>query len=484
MNLTLKERLSLGWQAIKGSLDVRQGSLAASLLQGIWPSVGGEPPKRQVKQYLDTYNQMPWARAPVERISIAVSMLHWRLFYEVGSQKDELGRRRAIRSYKFQRMANTQRKSALRDAIGVGKVEEVETHILLDALHAGNSMLSGQAIWKSCQAHMLLVGESFWMKERNALGGATAFWPLPSYWILDTPTPMNPFYRVSFRAWQGFIPESEIVWFKNPDPVNPYGRGSGIAQALGDELETDEYAAKFVKQFFFNDATPKFMVFPKGEANNMGEEQAKGLERKWLNDHQGFWRMGKPRFMNREIGIHEFAQNFQHLQMSELRNRSRDTSLQVYGINPEITGVIENSNRATIDGAAYFFQKFVIEPWAEFWRSEMQQKLISDYDERLILDYDSPVQEDREYTLKAYTANKGTVTVDEWRKQQGLPPFGEEKGGNLRFMAVNETLEDGFEETPDEPVVNDDAPVRLAAEIHRLTPKQLQELEDLTKEKR
>lgn len=483
MNLTIRERASLFFQAVKGKLDTKKGSLVDSLMSGIWPSVGGEPPKRQVKQYLDTYNQMPWARAPVSRIATAVSNLHWRLYYEVGNQKDELGRRRAIRSYKFQRMANLQRKSALRDAIDVGKVEEVETHILLDALHAGNSMLSGQAVWKVSQAHMNLVGETFWMKERNALGGATAFWPLPAYWILDTPTPLNPFFRVSFRAWQGFIPESEIVWFKDPDPVNPYGRGTGIAQALGDELETDEYAARFIKQFFFNDATPKFMVFPKGEANNMGEEQAKGLERRWMNDHQGFWRMGKARFMNREVGIHEFSQNFQHLQMNELRKHSRDTSLQVYGINPEITGVIENSNRATIDGASYFFQKFVVEPWAEFWRSEMQQKLIADYDARLILDYDSPVQEDREFTLKSYQANKGTITVDEWRKIQGLPPFGSEKGGDLRFMAVNETLEDGFTETPDEPLPDDQEPMRLAASIHQLTDKQLEELAELTKEK-
>src|SRR5690348_2103464 len=103
MELTWRQRAGLWLVGAKGSLDVRHDSLAGSLLRGIWPSVGGEPPKRQVKQYLDTYNQMPWARAPVSRIATAVSMLHWRLYYEVGKEKDELGRNRAVRNYGLQR---------------------------------------------------------------------------------------------------------------------------------------------------------------------------------------------------------------------------------------------------------------------------------------------------------------------------------------------------------------------------------------------
>lgn len=231
-------------------------------------------------------------------------------------------------------------------------------------------------------------------------------------------------------------------------------------------MESDEYAAKHIKQFFFNRAKPDFMVYPKGEMNQMGPDQVDQLERKWLDRQQGFWKAFRPQFLSREVGIHEFTQNFQHLQLNELRAHSRDTSLQTYGINPEILGVLENSNRATIEGAFYAFQKLVVEPRAEFWRSEMQRKLIPDYDVRLILDYDSPVQEDREFTLKAYQAKPATVRVDEWRKMQGLPPIGGEEG-ELRFQAINETLHSGFEETPeaepDEDYEPDGQPVAVGA---------------------
>lgn len=465
MKLSWGQRAALAIQIAKGSLDVREGSLAGALIKGMWPSSGGEPPKRQGKQFLDTYNTMPWARAPVARIGSAISMLNWRLFYEVGG-KDELGRDRARRNVSMQRMDGPRRKSAIRDAMDVGKVKEVESHILLDALHDGNVMLSGKSCWKVSSAHMDLVGEAFWMKERNGAGAPIAYWPIPTYWIIDTPSLSHRFYKVSFRAWQGDIPDSEIVWFKDPDPANPYGRGSGTAQALADEMESDEYAAKHIKQFFFNRAKPDFMVYPKGEMNQMGQDQVDQLERKWLDRQQGFWKAFRPQFLSREVGIHEFTQNFQHLQLNELRAHSRDTSLQTYGINPEILGVLENSNRATIEGAFYAFQKLVVEPRAEFWRSEMQQKLIPDYDVRLILDYDSPVQEDREFTLKAYQAKPATVRVDEWRKMQGLPPIGGEEG-ELRFQAINETLHSGFEETPesepDEDYEPDGQPVAVGA---------------------
>jgi hypothetical protein len=484
MNLTWRQRFSLGAQLLKGQLDTRPGSVTDALLKGIWPSISGEPPKRQGKQHLDAYNIMPWARAPVSKIASSVSMLHWRLFYKQG--KDELGRPRPIRDVRTQRMALLQRKAAIAQGLDKGTLQEVDDHILLDALCNGSVAIPGQATWKISDAHIGLVGEAFWLKERNAVGAPIAYWPIPSYWVIDTPSPNHRFYRVSFRAWQGLIPDTEIAWFKDPDPVFPYGRGSGIAQVLADEYESDEYAAKHIKQFFYNRAKPDFMVYPKGEMNNMGEDQVKALERRWLDNQQGFWRAFRPQFLSREVGIHEFTQNFQHLQLNELRSHSRDTALQVFGIPPEILGVIENSNRSTIDGAFYAYHKLCVEPRAEFWRSELQRKIVPDYDPRLIIDYDSPVQEDVEFTLQAYQAKPSTVTIDEWRKLQGLPPIGKPEG-DRHFQAINETIEDSYEEAED-PAMEDyspdeqgkpvgiETPEGLAKAAARLTNKDLKKL--------
>ena len=43
---------------------------------------------------------------------------------------------------------------------------------------------------------------------------------------------------------------------KQLNPLDPFMRGLGVAESVADEVEIDEYAAKFQKRFFYNDATP------------------------------------------------------------------------------------------------------------------------------------------------------------------------------------------------------------------------------------
>ena len=87
------------------------------------------------------------------------------------------------------------------------------------------------------------------------MGAPIAFWPIPPSWVISTATPTNPFYRISFRGFQTEIPDTEIYWISEPNPANPFGRGSGMTQAVSDELDTDEYVQKFIKQFLQQRAT-------------------------------------------------------------------------------------------------------------------------------------------------------------------------------------------------------------------------------------
>lgn len=48
------------------------------------------------------------------------------------------------------------------------------------------------------------------------------------------------------------------------NPLDPYGRGLGDAEPVADEIETDEYMAKWAKKFFFNDATPPVLMSAPG----------------------------------------------------------------------------------------------------------------------------------------------------------------------------------------------------------------------------
>ena len=110
--------------------------------------------------------------------------------------------------------------------------------------------------------------------------------------------------------------------------------------------------------------------------------------------------------------------------------------MQVFGIPPELLGILNNSNRATIESADYLFSRWVVAPRMEFLRSQLQERLIPEYDDRLVLDFVSPVAEDREHMLEASKAAPWSLKVDEWRVLQGQEPL-DDDAGQIHMMPMD-----------------------------------------------
>jgi hypothetical protein len=414
MQISLGDRVRVAGRALRGLFKQPTPQDILGVYAGLFPGGPGSPPPRGIAELIKSYADMPWVNAVVGKIASSIACVEWKVFV-VRSDAGEVKWRRDLQRADFdtrQRIFKRLQKDR--------QLEEVVDHPLPQVMEASNSFVLGLTTKRLTQIYLELVGEAYWIKERNEFGMPIGLWPLPPHWVLATPTPSKPFFDVKFMGWQGNIPTSEIVWFIHPDPSNPYGRGVGVAKSLADELETDEYAAKHMKAFFYNRARPDIIVSGKG----LRETETKRLEQDWLSKLQGFWRVFKPYFISGEVKVDVIAQNFEHLQLMELRKHVRDTVMQVPGVPPEIFGVIENSNRATIDSAGYLFARWTLVPRLEFLRATMQERFVPDFDERLILDYVSPVQEDKEFNLKVATAAPWSTMIDEWRAlrdEEALP---------------------------------------------------------------
>lgn len=420
--LSWRQRLYLVTRAAVGTIEVEPGTVGHSLLSGIFPGAIGTPPQRGTREHLQAYSTMPWLRAVAARVSSSVASTEWAVCVP------QRANGRATRIKTLQRAPFAQRQRLLKDMHDRGELRHIRDHPLLDLLDSANPYQTGLSMRKITQLHLDLVGEAFWLKERNGAGMPTGVWPIPPDWVVNTPTPANRAFRVSFRGWRGDIPDTEMLWFVDPNPENPYARGSGTARALSDELETDEYAAKMLKQMFFNRARPDFIAWPKGEQAYMSAPELRRVQETWLAEHQGFWRAARPHFASREIGVHEFQQDNRKLQLSQLRQDERDIIIHVFGLPPEMLGIIERSNRATIEAADFLFARWVLVPRLEFLRTVIQERLIPEFDERLVLDFVSPIEEDREFALKAMEAAPWAPTVDQWLQRQGLPGLENGKG--------------------------------------------------------
>lgn len=815
---TMLQRAKVAARSVVGIFSEESMTQAYGMLRGVLPGGMGTPPTRGTQEFLRAYSEMPWLRAVAGRIATSVATAGWELFVLKGK-----GDKRARWDGTVQRIqragSRLQRKALLKQAHDADDLTEVLDHPLLDVLHSANSFQTGLAMRKVTQLHLDLAGDAFWLKERDAQGTVVGVWPVPPHWIQATPTPAFRFYRVSFKAWRGIIPDTEFVWFSDDDPLNPYARGSGIARALTDELETDEYASKYchddqtecltrrgwvrgldlldtdevatwnettqrteyqrplhitrakysgemhhwrgdsadacvtpnhrlwvlgktygrqsgkkrkkgvcewpkqgafwhfeesreamsrpgrpffwreagyydgprsqvkipaiarvtkrkpgsrgggrppkfgvndpltfdalsfaaflgyyvsegspdkrglciaqskgeyiddirramnifpaewvsekyipqrenpkwkpayrwcvrhhglaewfkvhvghgaankrlpaevfewpvaakrellrtlingdgswytgggaayfsissglvedvqrlcvdvgwsavtrvhrgnhhavhirtekslrrligaksavapgrggqswadvvpydgvvwcvtvpnekffsrrngcvmlggnTKSFFYNSGQPPIMIWPKG--GNMTEGNVKRLEEDWLSKTQGFWKAFKPYFLSREVEVKELDAmgSFRSQQLVQIREHERSTIMQVFGIPPEILGVLAQSNRSTIDASSYHMARYVVEPRLEFLRSVLQERLVPEYDERLILEYVSQVDDDPAAQLQAATAAPYALSIDEWRKLAGHKPLEDAAAGNQHMVPFN-----------------------------------------------
>jgi hypothetical protein len=409
--------------AAKAAVGIFTGAIpegvAGEMLHRIVPAGMSAPPPRTAGEFLKAYSTMPWLRAVTHRIATAVASTQWTLSTIRRKGKVRRDLVKMIRGF-----GPKERAAALAQYRKAAELELIEQHPLLELLYGSNPLLTGLTIRKLTQIYIELNGECGWIKERNAAGAPVGVWPIPAHWVRSTPTVDQPFYEVSWAGWQGQIPDTEILWFSDPDPYDPYARGIGTAQSLADELETDEAAAKHVKSWFLNRARPDLLIYGPG----IQKDEVERLEQGWLRKNQGFWRAYKPYFLNREVKVHELSQSFENMQLTELRKHERDIIMQVFGVPPEILGVLQDSNRATVETADYLFSRWVLVPRLEFMRETLQARLVPEYDEGLIIDYVSPVAEDRDFYLQVAKSAPWSRMVDEWREIQGLAPLPDGKG--------------------------------------------------------
>lgn len=389
------------FQKVKALFGAGTSPGGQALMAGVMQS--GLPPRRGTRELLDAYSTHPWMHAAVRRIGENVAGLRWKLF--------KRGARGAT-----QRMV---KRDAVTGRYDVNGSTEITTHAFLDVLRRPNPVLHPIPFWCVLQGMLEVKGETPTVIERSKEDGLPLeLWPLPPHWLQATPVKSDPTYRFQWNAYRRSVPERDVVYLTHPDLVNPYGRGRGTGEALADEIDVDEFAAKHIAAFFYNRGLPDVFIAMKGVKD---PKQAEAWEERIRNKYRGSLRAWQAHVTNAELQVYNVAANFKDTQLRELREQQRDTCLQVWGVPPEVMGIVENSNRSTIDAADYIFTSKIICPRGEFL-ADYLTTLAQEWDDRFFVAFESPVVEDRDFTLKVYQAQPTCFSKNEWRKLAGAPP--------------------------------------------------------------
>lgn len=341
---------------------------------------------------LRTYGSSPWVRAVCDKIGFNVSIVEWYL----------------------------QKK---------GSDVEIDEHEILDLLKGKNTPFT------TFESNLLLItwlelrGFALLVKERSVRGKITGLWPVSpdavTHTILDSDNRQPIAYVVTLGTASYEIPAKDVIVFKYASPLHTTEYSSPM-QSLGDEIQLDEYCAKYSKTFFFNRATPELLITGEG----LTKSDTERLENNWKNTLTGWWNAYKPYFLNKKIDVHKLNTDFKDTNIILLRNSERDIILSAYGIPPEIMGIVLNSNRSTITESNYIFMRHVVFPRVVLMQQAIQKRLIEvDYkDSKLELKYYKFIPDDLEIIRKILASHPYAFTIDEIRGFAGYKALNNEYG--------------------------------------------------------
>ena len=407
------------------------GKNTEQLLTAVEQTFNQTVPRRGTEELIKAYNTSPWLKSVVGLIATSYAAIPWKLF-AMRTVDTERSKAFGKKVYRYHRMPALRschtpglRTKLFKQAeqMGMERVE-ITVHPFFDLLCNPNPLLTGLQARKISRIHQELKGEAFWTLERGTRGpeGLSAksvpveYWPINPAWVKERPTSTKPFFRVEVPGSTPVdIPKEDMVAFYDPDPDQIYGRGTGRGEALGDEIDTDEYASNFVKTTFINKARPEMIVSVEGAK----APQLKEAKRRFEMDHvssgvagrgqRTFWHGGN-------VSVQELTKSFVDLDLNNLRTWERDAFVNVYGVPPEKLGIVGSSNRATSEVADLTMAKTVLVPRLEADREILQNQLVDQFDDRLILDYEDPTPDDKDRKLEAMKSFPYAFTLNELRE--------------------------------------------------------------------
>lgn len=308
---------------------------------------------------------------------------------------------------------------------GEGNRQELTNHPFLDFWRKPNPLyeFTASSLWKLQNNYLLLKGEGYFIIERYENGYPAELWPVPPQWVQATPYQGAPYYTV--KATDGGIMEvsvDDMFVMRDLNPLDPYKRGLGQSEAVADEIEIDEYAAKFQKKFFYNDATPGILIsLPGAKKEEEDRFFARWKERfKGVDNSHGAAVIGGPRDITPVIT--KISDHMKDLDMVNGRIFTRDAVMEHFGMPREIMGITQNSNRATADAAQYIYATNVLTPRLRNRQDAINLQLLPAYGDDLLWEYEDIIPKDKEFekTVAIDGWNASLLTKNESREKLGM----------------------------------------------------------------
>jgi len=304
-----------------------------------------------------------------------------------------------------------------------GEKVKVTDSPLLDLLKKPNSEMTQIQLRKLTNVWYDNVGEWIWWKQRNISGKTIGLYPINPSKIYQKGSETET-WKFSYENGEMEVSNDDIIYCRDINPDDEYGRGAGQGQATSDELSVAEKIAQMLEITFDNRAVPPYIITFDG----MSEDALVQARENWFNKFKGFLKANIPMFANKSVDVKRLAYDFQETQVIEIGKEMKDTFREIWGIPKELMGDLGSSNRAASVESWNIYSENVIIPAMDLFVDILNCHLVPEFGENLKLEYVNPNKADRKFVSDhmakfpfAYRVNevRGLTGHVEWEGQQG-----------------------------------------------------------------
>jgi HK97 family phage portal protein len=357
----------------------------------LWNYSSAVPPERDMSGHIQSFSQVGWLFAVLSKIAQGVADADWCLYTET---KDEL--------------------------------VEVENSPIMDLLDFVNPFQTRQEFFELHEIYMGLAGESFWVINKNKGGLPGEIWLVPPDKMSVVPSKKDFIAGYVYQVGSEKVPLDKelVIHHKLPNPTNPY-RGLGPVQALAYDLDSELYAGKWNRNFFYNSARPDGIL----SFETLSEEQYNRLKLQWNERYRGTANAHKMALVEGAAKYQQISVSAKDMDFKELRLLNRDNILGIFGMPLSVMGITENVNRANAEAGDYTFARWIVTPRLNRLKNKLNEQFLPmwPYSENLYLDFDDVVPEsvEEKRALAESGIKSGYMTINEAREIQGLDPLPE-----------------------------------------------------------
>ena len=223
----------------------------------------------------------------------------------------------------------------------------------------------------------------------------------------------------------------DVLHHKIPNPANP-SRGLGVVQASEVYIQTEQYSARWTRNFIFNNARPSGILSFK---KTIDKEQFDKIKKRWNEEYGTIDHAGKIAFVNgTEMEYQKLGVGLDEISLDGLKKMTKEDIMMMFKVSKPIIGITDDVNYNNGRNAKKIFVENVIKPRMERLTDTLNQYFNQYYPE-VVIDFVDPTISDPAERADFYAkASDVFMTRNEIRAELELPPI---SNGDSLFIPIN-----------------------------------------------